>query len=61
MLDMEKNREAPIILGRPFPATGQALIDVKSGELTLRMGEDQLKFNLYKRTEFPSDINASCM
>ena len=61
VLDIEKDREAPIILGRPFLATGQALIDVKSKELTLRVGEDQVKFNLYKSMEFPSDINASCM
>ena len=39
----------------------QALIDVKSAELTLRVGEDQVKFNLYKSMEFSSDINASCM
>ena len=48
-------------MGRPFLATGQALIDVKNGELTLRMGEDQVKFNLYKSMEFPSTENASCM
>ena len=61
VLDMEEDREALIILGRPFLTTGQALINVKSGELTLRVGEDQVKFNLYKSMEFPSDINASCM
>ena len=42
VLDMEEDREAPIILGRLFVATGQALIDVKNGELTLRVGEDQV-------------------
>ena len=46
VLDIEEDREAPIILGRPFLATGQVLIDVKRGELTLRVGEDQVKFNL---------------
>ena len=34
---------------------------MKSGELTLRVGEDQVKFNLYKIMESPSDINATCM
>ena len=29
VLDMEKNREVPIILGRPSLATGRALIDVQ--------------------------------
>ena len=61
VIDMEEDREAPLILGRPFLATGQALIDVKNGELTLRVGEDQVKLNLYKSMEFQNDVNASCM
>ena len=51
---MEEDIEAPIILGRPFLATVQALIDLKNGKLTLNMGEDQVKFNLYKSMEFPN-------
>ena len=34
---------------------------MKNGELTLKVGEDQVKFNLYKRVEFLSTKNASCM
>ncbi|XP_062108233.1 uncharacterized protein LOC133819084 [Humulus lupulus] len=33
VLDMEEDANVPIILGRPFLATGQALIDVQKGEL----------------------------
>ena len=40
VLDMEKDRATSIILGRPFLATRQALINVKNGELTLRVGKD---------------------
>ena len=29
VLDMEEDKEIPIILGRPFLATGRALIDVQ--------------------------------
>ena len=61
VLDMEEDREASIIFGRQFIAIDQALTDVKYGELTLRVGEDQVKFNLYKSMEFLSDVNASCM
>ncbi|KAK4737363.1 hypothetical protein R3W88_001060 [Solanum pinnatisectum] len=32
--------EIPIILGRPFLATGRALVDVESGELKFRVNED---------------------
>ena len=59
VLDMEENKEAPIILGRSFLVTNQALIDVKHGKLTLIVGEDLVKFNLYKSMEFPNYVNAS--
>ena len=61
MLDIEKDKATPIIRGRPFLATIQALIDVKNGKLTLRVDDDQVKFNLYKGMNFLSDENASCM
>ncbi|KAK6125377.1 hypothetical protein DH2020_040881 [Rehmannia glutinosa] len=35
VLDMEGDRDVPLILGRPFLATARALIDVQKGELTL--------------------------
>ena len=34
VLGMEEDKEEPLILGRPFLATGQAVIDVKNGKLT---------------------------
>ena len=34
-LDMEKDKEIPITLGKPFLATGRSLIDVHKGELKL--------------------------
>ena len=37
VLDMEEDKEIPIILGRPFLATGRAMIDVQRGELKLRV------------------------
>ena len=39
ILDMEKVKEVPIILGRPFLAMAKALIDVQKGELRLRVQE----------------------
>ncbi|XP_075507459.1 uncharacterized protein LOC142544284 [Primulina tabacum] len=38
ILDMEEDRDIPLIFGRPFLATGKALIDVHKSELTLRVG-----------------------
>ena len=52
VLEMEENKDVPIILGRPFLATGQALIGLKHGELTLRVDEYEVKFNPIKDYEF---------
>ena len=46
ILDMEKNSQVPLLLGRPFLATGAALIDMQKGVLTLRVGEEESDFNL---------------
>ena len=40
VLDMEEDRDAPLILASPFLAIRHALIHVKNEELTLRVGED---------------------
>ena len=45
-IDMEKETQVPLLLGRPFLATGAALIDAKKGELTLRVGDEAVHFNL---------------
>ena len=45
VLDMGDDNEVPLILGRPFLATGRALIDVEAGCLTLRVDNDQVHFH----------------
>ena len=40
VLDMIEDREIPIILGRPFLATGRTLIDVQEGKLILRVQDE---------------------
>ena len=47
-MDMEEDTQVPLLLERPFLAIGAALIDVKKGELTLRVGEEGVHFNLNK-------------
>ena len=46
VIDIEEDKQVPLMLGRPFLATGAALIDVKKGELTLRVGDEAVHFNL---------------
>ena len=46
MIDIEEDKKVPLLLGRPFLATGAPSIDVKKGELTLRVGDEEVHFNL---------------
>ncbi|KAK5842574.1 hypothetical protein PVK06_004947 [Gossypium arboreum] len=39
ILDIEEDSNTPLILGRPFLATAKTIIDVGTGELTLRVGD----------------------
>ncbi|PIN12571.1 DNA-directed DNA polymerase [Handroanthus impetiginosus] len=55
VLDMEVDSEVPIILGRPFLATGRTLIDVQKGELTMRVQDQQITFNVFKAMKFPNE------
>ncbi|KAJ9544863.1 hypothetical protein OSB04_024570 [Centaurea solstitialis] len=50
VLDMEEDQHIPLILGRPFLATGRAVIDVEGGKLTLRVGDETAEFNVFKAT-----------
>ncbi|XP_070050385.1 uncharacterized protein [Nicotiana tomentosiformis] len=54
ILDCEVDYVVPIILGRPFLATGKALIDVESGELTFRVGDEKVVFNVCKSMRQPN-------
>ena len=46
VIDIEEDKQIPLLLGRPFLAIGATLIDVKKGELTLRVGTEEVHFNL---------------
>ena len=59
ILDMEEDNEIAILLGRPFLATGGALIDVQKGELRLRVNEEEVIFNVFKAIKQP-DTGESC-
>ena len=48
VMDMEEDTQVPLLLGRRFLAIGAAFIDVKKEELTLRVGEEAVHFNLNK-------------
>ena len=55
VLDMEEDQNLPLILGRPFLATGRALIDVQRGELKLRVQGDEVTFNVLNAMKYPNE------
>ena len=61
VLDMEEDKEIPIILGRPFLATGRAMIDVQRGELKLRVQEEEVKFNVFEVVRHPAESDTCFM
>ena len=61
IIQMEEDTQIPLLLGRPFLAIGAALIDVQKGELTLRVGNEAVHFNINRSLEHP-DVDAdSCI
>ena len=53
VLDMEEDKDIPIILGRPFLTTGGAIIDVKGGKLTLQVDDETVTFIVYGSMKLP--------
>ncbi|XP_019246402.1 PREDICTED: uncharacterized protein LOC109226054 [Nicotiana attenuata] len=54
ILDYEPDQEVPFILGRPFLATGRAIIDVCEGKMTMRVGDRVEVFNVYRALKLPA-------
>ena len=61
VMKIEEDTQVPLLLGRPFLATGAALIDVKKGELTLRVGNKAVHFNLNKSLTQSDADKENCM
>ena len=61
VLYMEEDKKIPIILGRPFLATGRAMIDVQRGELKLRVQEEEVKFSVFEAVRHPAESDTCFM
>ena len=61
IMKMVEDTQVPLLLGRPFLTTGAALIDVEKGELTLRVRNEAVHFNLNRSLEHPDVDAESCM
>ncbi|XP_070015420.1 uncharacterized protein [Nicotiana sylvestris] len=47
VVNMEENKEIPLIPGRPFLASGRAILDIHERKLMLRVGEETVTFEIY--------------
>nr|GEV85109.1 DNA-directed DNA polymerase [Tanacetum cinerariifolium] len=54
VVDFEADPRVPLILGRSFLRTGRALIDVYGEEITLRVNEESVTFNLNQTMRYSS-------
>src|SRR4030067_3674096 len=61
VMEMEEDRQVPILLGRPFLATAGAIIDVKRGKLAFNVGEEKVEFEFTKLMKSPSTQGSCCM
>ncbi|XP_071700058.1 uncharacterized protein [Rutidosis leptorrhynchoides] len=46
IMDIEEDTKVPLILGRPFLNTAKAIIDVHEKSLKLRVGTEEVTFNI---------------
>ena len=46
VIDIEEDKQAPLLLATPCFATEATLIDFKKGDFTLRVGDEAVHFNL---------------
>nr|GEZ05446.1 reverse transcriptase domain-containing protein [Tanacetum cinerariifolium] len=57
VVDFEPDPRVPLILRRCFLKTGQALIDVHKGELTLRIRNEAITYNLDQTSRYYANYN----
>ncbi|XP_016443048.1 uncharacterized protein LOC107768430 [Nicotiana tabacum] len=55
VVDMEVNKEVPLILGRPFLCTGRAILDIYEGQLMLIVGNEKVVFQMRRIMKYLSD------
>ncbi|GKD02391.1 DNA-directed DNA polymerase [Tanacetum coccineum] len=60
ILDMPEDSRVPIILGRPFLATARAMIDIFNKKITLRVGDDEVIFDVDQSIKRPPTKDDEC-
>ncbi|GJW05333.1 reverse transcriptase domain-containing protein [Tanacetum coccineum] len=60
ILDTREDSRIPIILGRPFQATARAIIDVFNKKITLRVGSEEVIFDVNQSMKKPHTEDDEC-
>jgi hypothetical protein len=60
ILEMEEDSKVPLILGRPFLNTADAIIRVKNKEISLGIGEDRMVFHVDKSVKHSYSNKKDC-
>ncbi|CAL0334640.1 unnamed protein product [Lupinus luteus] len=55
IMDIEEDKEVPLILGRPFMKTARVVIDVDDGKLKVRVDDQEVNFNVFEAMHHPRD------
>ncbi|XP_014496679.1 uncharacterized protein LOC106758254 [Vigna radiata var. radiata] len=53
IMEMEKDVNVPLILGRPFMKTTRVLIDVENGKLKVRVQDEEINFDVFQAMSHP--------
>ncbi|GJZ34606.1 DNA-directed DNA polymerase [Tanacetum coccineum] len=60
ILDIPEDSRVPIILGRPFLAIARAMIDVFNKKITLRVGDEEVFFDVDQSIKRPTTEDDEC-
>ncbi|XP_014619129.1 uncharacterized protein [Glycine max] len=58
VMDIEKDAEIPLILGRLFMLTAKCMVDMGKGNLEMSVDDQKVTFNLFDTMKHPSDHKA---
>lgn len=60
VIDMEEDKNIPLILGRPFLEIRVAMIDVQKGESTLQVNDENITFSIAEAIKQHDTNNDDC-
>jgi len=56
VMDIEKDAEVPLILGRPFMKTAKIIIDVDKGKLKVCVQDEEVSFDVFEAMKYLSGV-----